>query len=44
MVTGFMTKWTSTYYFDENGAQVSGRVYEVEGEKYTFDENGVLIN
>ncbi len=28
----------------ENGVQVSGRVYEVEGEKYTFDENGVLIN
>ncbi len=43
MVTGFLEKWNATYYFDEDGVQVAGKVVTVDDSSYYFNEKGTMV-
>jgi hypothetical protein len=43
MVVGFMTKWLSTYYFDEDGFRVINDLVDHQGETYFMNSKGVMV-
>ena len=43
MVTGFMTKWGTTCYFDENGVQLFDQLIEVSGYTYYLNTKGAVV-
>ncbi len=43
MAVGFITKWMSTYYFDESGAQVKDCLVDYEGDTYFLNSRGAMV-
>ncbi|WP_029231103.1 starch-binding protein [Butyrivibrio sp. VCB2006] len=43
MVTGFMTKWGTVYYFDELGVQQFDRLVDVDGYTFYLNKNGAVV-
>ena len=44
MVTGWLKKGSNYYYLDEsNGKMYADGVYEIDGERYEFDKNGIYL-
>lgn len=43
MKTGWVTEGDNSFYYNENGEQVKDQSIDIEGKKYFFDANGVML-
>lgn len=41
--TGWITEGDNSFYYNENGEQVKDQSIDIEGKKYFFDANGVML-